>query len=228
MAGGVSFGDVQAVVDDAIRTVAAKWHLRGTEFEDFAQDVRVEVLRRDQGALRRFRGRGAFTYFYRIAVRVAIDRLRRECGRGLQKRRASSVPFAGRHTRERGSQRSVSNEPGSEMVALRDHVVRALTQVLDELNENERTLLARRFAEAQSAAIIAHASGVSRSSAARRLQALLDDIRDMLVLVGVSPDEVREVLAQSRIDAGLLDAPATPDPTRPDPILEAPVLARRM
>jgi hypothetical protein len=114
------------------------------------------------------------------------------------------------------------------MVALRDHVVRALTQVLDELNENERTLLARRFAEAQSAAIIAHASGVSRSSAARRLQALLDDIRDMLVLVGVSPDEVREVLAQSRIDAGLLDAPATPDPTRPDPILEAPVLARRM
>jgi hypothetical protein len=50
----------------------------------------------------------------------------------------------------------------------------------------------------------------------------------MLVLVGVSPDEVREVLAQSRIDAGLLDAPATPDPTRPDPILEAPVLARRM
>ena len=171
MAGAVSFADVQVVLDDAIRTVAAKWHLRGRDLEDFAQDVRVEVLRRDQVALKRFRGEGAFTYFYRIAARVAIDRLRHEQGRRPPTRGTSFVPLAVELFPKRRRQLAVCSEPEAETSALRDHVVLALTQVLGVLNENERTLLARRFAQARSAAAIANAFGLSRSSAAKTADA---------------------------------------------------------
>ncbi len=207
MAKAVSFGDIQAVLDAAIRATGTKWHLRDADAEDFAQDVRLAVLRREQAALSRFRGEGAFTYFCRIATRVAIDRLRHERGRRSAGRSAAADHFCHRTQADRPRTQPVSDEPNADSAAMREHLVRALTRVFDTLNADERMLLTRRFVRAASANAIAHAIGSSRSSAARRVQALLDEIRDMLVLVSVSPDEVKQVLAQCRVDTNLLDNP---------------------
>jgi RNA polymerase sigma factor (sigma-70 family) len=217
MAGAVSFGDIQSALDAAIRTAAARWHLRGVDADDFAQDVRVAVLLHDHAALRRFRGDGATTYFYRIADRVAIDRVRRQHGRSRTfgdfdtsaARRRGEVPP------RQGFQPHV--QPEVETAALQEQVVRGLQRALAVLNDNEREILARRFGRDESANAIAHATGGSRSAAARRLAALLTELRDLLAQVGVSRDDVAQALALSRIDAALLDDVARPDSTRPDP-----------
>jgi RNA polymerase sigma factor (sigma-70 family) len=223
-----SFEDIDVVLDTAIRAVSAKWHFHAADAEDFAQDVRLAVLRRERAALRRFRGDGARTYFYRIANRVAIDRIRRLRRRLHACRDADAAD--GQQTVSadtcHDSLPHIASEP--ELAALREHVVSGLQRVLEVLEEDERAILSRRFVSDESADAIARATGGSRRSAARRLTALLAELRHMLVQVGVSRHDALQVLAQSGIDVALLNVPnrtalrSGHRPTRPDTTLEAP------
>ncbi len=216
MAGAVSFGDIQRVLDDAIRIVTVRWRLRGADAEDFAQEVRLAVLRRDRAALHRFRGDGAFTYFCRVATRVAIDRMRHDAGR----RRGGDYPSVRRSRLLNPSECCIETNVDATMQE--QHVVQALRRVLAELGDDERVLLARRFVRGESVESIACAVGGSRSSTARRLSSLLDEIRGMLIQVHVRGGDVQAVLASCQVDAGLLD-----DPIRSDPIPEAALCAPR-
>ena len=199
MAGAVSFGDIQRVLDDAIRNVAVRWRLRGADAEDFAQEVRLAVLRRDRTAVRQFRGDGAFTYFCRIATRVAIERMRHQAGRP----RGGDEVWSRRLRPLNPSESRI--EPDLDAAAQQEHVVQALRRVLAEFEDDELVFLARRFVRGESAETIAHVVGGSRTSTARRLASLLGEIRDMLIQVHVTGGDVRAVMASCRIDAGLLD-----------------------
>jgi RNA polymerase sigma factor (sigma-70 family) len=222
MAGADSFDEFHVVLDAAIRAVAARWRLRGADAEDFAQHVRVAVLRREQAALRQFRGQGAFTYFYRIATRIEIDRLRSELGRTGTPRHRVREPQPDRRAIDSPPAAVPLIGPDVEVHALHEHVVSGLTRVLAVLTAEEREVLARRFGRDESANTIARATGGSRRSAARRLHALLSEIRDLLLQVQVSDADVKQVLELCRIDAALLDDCAAADPIRSDPIPDRP------
>jgi len=202
----VSFGDIEGVLDDAIRVVSARWRFRGPDVEDFAQDVRLAVVNHQDAVLRRFRGFGAFTYFFRIATRVAIDRVRSRSGPACHE--VTKLAFA--------DARSADHE-GEAHKDCQD-VVDALQGVLAALDDDERALLAHRFVWDESARVIAGGIGGSRSATARRLKALLAEMRGMLLQVGITRADAVRVL-ETGIDVGLLEK-APRDPTRPDPTLE--------
>jgi DNA-directed RNA polymerase specialized sigma24 family protein len=134
----------------------------------------------------------------RIAQRVEIDRVRSSRGRQKKPSRRDHDPASDGFAAEATPGAITSIEPEREATELRAHIVRGLTCVLAVFDSDERAVLVRRFARGESADVIARGTGSSRRSTARHLRALLDELRDLLIQVRVSEQDVRYVLARCR------------------------------
>lgn len=111
---------------------------RNPEFESFIEDTAQETLLRTLAALSTFEGRSQFTtWVYKIAVRVALNELRR--------RRWRDVSLEGLEGDEGDSgslHQFAAPEPGPEMVIERADILQRLQQVMaEELTERQRAAM---------------------------------------------------------------------------------------
>jgi RNA polymerase sigma-70 factor (ECF subfamily) len=111
---------------------------RNPEFESFIEDTAQETLLRALAALGTFEGRSQFTtWTYKIAVRVALNELRRRRWRDV-----SLEGLEGDEAEDGASYQFASPGPGPEMVVERADILQRLQQVIsEELTERQRAAM---------------------------------------------------------------------------------------
>lgn len=204
----------QEVLDQAIRVVAAARRLRAADLDDFRQDVLAEVLRRDAAALRRCQGgRGAFTYFRRVADRVAVKDIRHRLGRRPARRSETSAPaeppeptvMLREDPRHPDSARAANGTPPPiEVAQTQCFVRRAFEGAFRELSREAQSLLALRFARERSVRAIAKAVGRSRGAISKRISAALAQLHAKLLGAGVHRDDAALAVSQQGLKSHFL------------------------
>ncbi len=111
---------------------------KNPEFESLLEDTVQEALLRTLGGLDSFEGRSQFTtWTYKIAIRVALNELRRR-----RWREVSLEGLEGEDADEGEPHRFASSEPGPEVVVERADILQRLQLVIgEELTERQRAAM---------------------------------------------------------------------------------------
>ena len=162
------------------------------EFESFIEDTAQETLLRTLAGLDSFEGRSQFTtWAYKIAVRVALNELRR------RKWREVSLEGLEEERDEVALHQFASSEPGPEMVAERADVLQRVRQVmLEELTERQRAAMHAINMQGIPMEEVARRMGTNRNA----LYKLLHDgrlrLKHRLEREGLPPKELLEMFGR--------------------------------
>ena len=131
--------DLHALLLRALPKGIAGWLSPGNpEFEPFIEDTAQETLMRVLNRLDTFEGRSQFTtWVYKIAIRVALNELRRRKWRNV-----SLESLEGEEDDESIPHQFASPEPGPEIVVERIDILQHVQQVMaEELTERQRAAM---------------------------------------------------------------------------------------
>lgn len=160
------------------------------EFESFIEDTAQETLLRTIAGLDTFEGRSQFTtWAYKIAVRVALNELRR--------RRWRDVPLEGLEGEEGDEgipHQLASPEPGPELVVERADILQRVQQfMVEELTERQRAAMHAINMQGVPMEEVARRMGTNRNA----LYKLLHDgrlrLKHRLEREGLPPKELLEM-----------------------------------
>ena len=160
------------------------------EFESFIEDTAQEALLRTLAGLGSFEGRSQFTtWVYKIAVRVALNELRRRKWRDV-----SLEGLEGDEHDDGTPYQLASSEPGPEMVVERVDILRHLQRVMaEELTERQRAAMHAINMQGVPMEEVARRMGTNRNA----LYKLLHDgrlrLKHRLEREGLPPKELLEM-----------------------------------
>lgn len=163
---------------------------RSPEFESFIEDTVQETLLRTLAGLDTFEGRSQFTtWAYKIAVRVALNELRRRRWRDV-----SLQELEGDEDDDGVPHPFASPEPGPEMVVERADILQHVQQVMaEELTERQRTAMHAINMQGVPMEEVARRMGTNRNA----LYKLLHDgrlrLKHRLEREGLPPKELLEM-----------------------------------
>lgn len=163
------------------------------EFESLLEDTAQETLLRVLDRLDTFEGRSQFTtWAYKIAVRVALNELRR--------RRWRDISLEGLETAESGESGSyqfASSEPGPESVVERADILQRVQQILaEELTDRQRAAMHAIHMQGVPMEEVARRMGTNRNALYKLLHDARLRLKRRLEREGLPPKELLETFAQ--------------------------------
>ena len=163
------------------------------EFESLVEDTVQETLSRALKGLDTFEGRSQFTtWVYKIAVRVALNELRR--------RRWRDVSLDGLETSEPGTGRSqqfTGHELGPEAVVERkDMVERVQRMLMEELTERQRAAMMAVSVHGVPLEEVARRMGTNRNALYKLMHDARVRLKQRLEREGLRPEELFAMFAR--------------------------------
>jgi RNA polymerase sigma-70 factor (ECF subfamily) len=164
------------------------------EFESLIEDTAQETLLRTLAGLGTFEGRSQFTtWAYKIAVRVALNELRRRKWRDV-----SLDGLEGDEAEEAAPRQFTSQEPGPESTVERADILGRVQRVItEELTERQRAAMHAIHMQGVPMEEVARRMGTNRNA----LYKLLHDgrlrLKHRLEREGLPPGELLEMFGQS-------------------------------
>lgn len=167
---------------------------RDPEFEAFVEDTAQETLLRALAALDSFEGRSQFTtWAYKIAVRIALNELRR--------RRWRDVSLEGLEedgNDEGASYRFASPGPGPETIVERADILQRLQQVMaEELTERQHAAMHAINMQGVPMEEVARRMGTNRNALYKLLHDARVRLKHRLEREGLPPKELLEMFGLS-------------------------------
>ena len=160
------------------------------EFESFIEDTAQETLLRTLAGLDSFEGRSQFTtWTYKIAVRVALNELRRRKWRDI-----SLEGLEGEQAEDVAPRQFTSPDPGPETAVERADILRRVQQVIaEELTERQRAAMHAIHMQGVPMEEVARRMGTNRNA----LYKLLHDgrlrLKHRLEREGLPPQDLLEM-----------------------------------
>jgi RNA polymerase sigma-70 factor, ECF subfamily len=163
---------------------------RNPEFESFIEDTAQETLLRTLAALDSFEGRSQFTtWTYKIAVRVALNELRRRKWRNV-----SLEGLEGNEGDDRASYQLASTEPSPEMIVERADILQRVQQVMaEELTERQRAAMHAINMQGVPMEEVARRMGTNRNALYKLLHDARLRVKHRLEREGLPPKELLEM-----------------------------------
>jgi RNA polymerase sigma-70 factor (ECF subfamily) len=164
------------------------------EFESFIEDTAQETLLRTLAGLDSFEGRSQFTtWTYKIAVRVALNELRRRKWRDI-----SLEGLEGEQAEDVAPRQFTSPDPGPETAVERADILRRVQQVIaEELTERQRAAMHAIHMQGVPMEEVARRMGTNRNA----LYKLLHDgrlrLKHRLEREGLPPQDLLEMFGAS-------------------------------
>jgi RNA polymerase sigma-70 factor (ECF subfamily) len=164
------------------------------EFESFVEDTVQETLLRTLAGLDSFEGRSQFsTWTYKIAVRIALNELRRRRWRDI-----SLEGLEGEEREESFGHQFTSPEPGPERTVERVDILRRVQQVVaEELTERQRAAMHAIHMRGVPMEEVARRMGTNRNALYKLLHDARLRIKHRLEREGLPPKELLEMFGGS-------------------------------
>jgi RNA polymerase sigma-70 factor, ECF subfamily len=164
------------------------------EFESFLEDTVQEALLRTLAGLDSFEGRSQFTtWTYKIAVRVALNELRRRRWRDI-----SLEGLEGEEGDEGAPHRVASPEPGPEFIVEQTDILRRVQQVIaEELTERQRAAMHAIHMQGVPMEEVARRMGTNRNALYKLLYDGRLRLKHRLEREGLPPKELLEMFGRS-------------------------------
>ncbi len=163
------------------------------EFESLVEDTTQETLLRVLDSLDTFEGRSQFsTWVYKIAVRVALNELRRRRWRDV-----SLDGLEDNEAEDSAPRQFASSEPGPESVVERADILQRIQQILaEELTERQRAAMHAINILDVPMEEVARRMGTNRNALYKLLHDARLRLKRRLEREGLSPKELLEMFAQ--------------------------------
>ncbi len=189
-----ALADLHALLLRTLPQGLSQWlSYENPEFEALVEDTAQETLLRVLGGLDTFEGRSQFTtWVYKIAIRVALNELRR--------RKWRDVPLEGLEAEEAGEsgpRQFASSEPRPETVVERAEIFQRVQQILaEELTERQRAAMTAIHMQGVPMEEVARRMGTNRNALYKLLYDARLRLRRRLEREGLPPKELLELFAQ--------------------------------
>lgn len=163
------------------------------QFETFIEDAAQESLLRVLNGLDTFQGRSQFTtWVYKIAIRVALNELRRR-----KWREVSLDGLEEDDSTDSRPQQFRTSGPSPESVVERDDALRRVHQIIaEELTERQRAAMQAIHMQGVPMEEVARRMGTNRNALYKLLHDARLHLKHRLEREGLSPDELLEMFAK--------------------------------
>ena len=189
-----ALADLHALLIRALPQGLSQWlSPKNPEFESFIEDTTQETLLRVLDGLDTFESRSQFTtWAYKIAVRVALNELRR--------RRWRDVSLDGLEdddADDSASRQFASSNPGPESVTERVDILKRIQQILaEELTERQRAAMDAIHMQDVPMEEVARRMGTNRNALYKLMHDARLRLKHRLEREGLNPKELLEMFAQ--------------------------------
>lgn len=191
----VALADLRAILLRALpQGISRSLDPGNPAFEAFIEDITQETLLRVLDRLDTFEGRSQLTtWVYKIAVRVALNELRKHRWRdvsleGLENEDADETPL----------HQFASSDPSPELVVERIDILRRVQQILaEELTERQRAAMHAINMQGVPMEVVAQRMGTNRNALYKLLHDARLRLKQRLEREGLPPKELLEMFGQS-------------------------------
>ncbi|MFQ5407178.1 MAG: RNA polymerase sigma factor [Anaerolineales bacterium] len=188
----VALADLRAILLDGLRRGLVNWvNTAGPEFEPLADDFVQEAMLKILDKLDTFRGESMFTtWSHKIAVRVALNELRRKRWKDFSLEGMLDDPRSGAAAAAAIADPAPDPEQATERS---DMVARVLRVVDEELTDRQRLALVATQVQGVSMTVVADQLGTNRNALYKLIHDARVRLKRRLNEEGLTPDAVLAV-----------------------------------